>query len=255
MHRLKAAAKQYLPQPIISFLRRVCSRRLVWNEHYRTLYADRYDFLRKALVALKFNGITGDYVEFGCCGAQTFCMVYRLLAKFNFDVGPFHLWAFDSFQGLPSSTSSKDIHPVWIEGDMATSLDEFHSLCHACGIPRGAYTAVPGFYEESLNPSTPGSRPDKIRLAYIDCDMYSSTKAVLRFLMPRLQHGMILAFDDYYCYSSTMPSGERLAVAEEFAANSQWRLLPYIQFGPHGMSFIVEELGAIKLNGSHGSHW
>lgn len=253
MHWLKSAVKQYLPEPIVNFIRRVKSWRQ--NEYRRKEYADRYDFLRKTLTALKYNGITGDYVEFGCYGAQTFCIVYRILAKYPFDVGPFHLWAFDSFQGLPPSSSSKDIHPNWITGSMAISLDNFYRLCHSRGMPRSAYTTVPGFYEESLDPSTPGPRPEKIRLAYIDCDMYSSTKAVLRFLMPRLQHGMVLAFDDYYCYSSTMPSGERLAVAEDFAVNSQWRLLPYIQFGWHGMSFIVEELGKTELSGNHGSHW
>jgi O-methyltransferase len=246
MHLLITAAKEYLPQPIVNFLRRVYSWRRYFNKHLRNTYADQYTFLRKALVALKFNGITGDYAEFGCWGAQTFCMTYRILAKYPFNVGPFHLWAFDSFQGLPPSSCSKDSHPYWIEGAMATSLDEFHRLCKSRGIPRSAYTTIPGFYEKSLAPSASGPRPEKIRLAYIDCDMYSSTKSVLQFLMPRLQHGMILAFDDYYCYSSTMPSGERLAVAEAFASNTQWRLLPYIQFGWHGMSFIVEKIDNIS---------
>lgn len=254
MHLLKAAAKQYLPQPIVNFLRRGYSW-LSPNELARKDDADRYDFLRKAFVTLKYNGITGDYAEFGCCWATTFCMAYRILAKHPFDVGPFHLWAFDSFQGLPGSSCDKDYHPHWIEGNMATSLDEFQRLCSARGVPRSAYTTVPGFYEQSLDPAAPGPRPEKIRLAYIDCDLYSSTKAVLRFLMPKLQHGMILAFDDYYCYSSTMPSGERLAIAEEFASNPQWRLLPYYQFGWHGMSFIVEAIGAGNPSGNHEAHW
>jgi hypothetical protein len=51
---------------------------------------------------------------------------------------------------------------------------------------------------------------------------------------------MILAFDDYYCYSSTRPSGERLAFEEFVSRNPRWQFLPYVQFGWHGLSFIVE---------------
>jgi len=257
MSWLKAVIKRCLPLPVIRLLRRDYRRRLGLNYHGWYEDAERFEFLRKAFIALKFNGIAGDYAEFGCWGANTFRMAYRILAKYTYDVGPFHLWAFDSFQGLPKAADAKDDHPAWIEGSLTTSLDRFHELCQSSGVPRSAYTTVPGFYEQSLEPIAPGPRPDKIRLAYIDCDMFTSTKTVLRFLMPRLQHGMILAFDDYYCYSATMPSGERLAVAEAFADNTHWRLLPYVQFGWHGMSFIVEAVGkgGAKGNGNHESHW
>jgi len=161
------------------------------------------------------------------------------------------MWAFDSFEGLPQAKNAEDVHPRWSKGNLCMSLAEFDRTCAFRGVPRTAYTTVPGFYEQSLAPCSVGPRPTKIRLAYIDCDMYSSTKAVLQFLMPRLQHGMILAFDDYYCYSADLPSGERLAAAELFGhENAKWSLLPYVQFGWHGMSFIVEADG--KCNGSDG---
>jgi hypothetical protein len=50
----------------------------------------------------------------------------------------------------------------------------------------------------------------------------------------------VIAFDDYYCYGPTSPAGERLAAAEAFAANERWQLVPYVQWGWYGMSFIVE---------------
>lgn len=63
---------------------------------------------------------------------------------------------------------------------------------------------------------------------------------LLKFLLPRLKHGMILAFDDYYCWSSSQTSGERRACAEIFADDKEWSLVPYLQFGWAGMSFVVE---------------
>ena len=58
---------------------------------------------------------------------------------------------------------------------------------------------------------------------------------VLRFL-----HGMIIASDYYYCYSSTQPSDERRACFEIFDGSPDWLLEPYMQCGWAGMSFVVE---------------
>jgi len=210
------------------------------NEFWQQERDGRYDFFRKALTALAFNGIEGDYAEFGCNSATTFCMVHKLQTEYPYALGPFHQWAFDSFQGLPAPAEARDDHPRWVTGQYTTPVDEFHRICASRGVPRSAYTVVPGYYDTSLHPAAPGPRPDKIRLAYVDCDMYASTRDVLAFLVPRLQHGMIIAFDDYHCYSPKLPSGERMAALEVFGDNPRWRLAPYVQYGWHGMSFIVE---------------
>ena len=64
---------------------------------------------------------------------------------------------------------------------------------------------------------------------------------VLGFLAPRLKHGVILAFDDHCCWSPTAAAGERVAIAELFAGHERWNLVPYLQFGWHGASFVVED--------------
>jgi hypothetical protein len=134
-----------------------------------------------------------------------------------------------------------DEHPIWKEGGMATSLDEFHAICASNRIPRDAYSVVPGFYDQTLTKLPPGAAPNNIALAYVDCDLYSSARTVLQFLMPRLKHGMIVAFDDYFCWSASQISGERRAMLEFLASDSRWALLPYMQFGWHGNSFVVED--------------
>jgi O-methyltransferase len=247
-------------RPFMPALSRFCRRMLrqpaapagpaVLNEFWQQELDCRYDFFRKALTALAFNGIEGDYAEFGCNSATTFCMVHRLQAEYPYPLGPFHQWAFDSFQGLPAPIEARDDHPRWVTGQYTTPVEEFHRLCKSRGVPRSAYTVVQGYYDTSLAPGVPGPRPDRIRLAYIDCDMYTSTRDVLAFLVPRLQHGMIIAFDDYHCYSPTLPSGERMAALEVFEGNPRWRLAPYVQYGWHGMSFIVESVRADVVAGA-----
>jgi hypothetical protein len=194
-------------------------------------------FYRNAFQALSFNQIDGDYVEFGCCKGTSFTIAHREARRAGYKC---RFWAFDSFQGLPPGESEADRHPKWVEGAFHATLEKFHKTCKSNGMRKSDYVAVPGFYNESLGRMAEDDPPTNISLAYIDCDLYSSTATVLRFLMPRLKHGMIIAFDDYYCWSATQMAGERRACLEFFAENSPWALLPYLQFGWHGMSFVVE---------------
>ncbi len=169
----------------------------------------KQQFFYNAFRALAFNRIDGDYAEFGCWSGSSFWLAHLESRRHGHNA---HLWAFDSFQGLRQG-----------------------------GIPTSAYGVVPGFYHDTLDQMSAGDAPVNIALAFIDCDMYSSTKSVLRFLMPRLKHGMIIAFDDYFCWSATQVSGERRAMLEAFGRNEKWQLLPYMQFGYHGQSFVVED--------------
>ena len=243
---MKTLLKKYVPRRMRRMFRTYVSP-LLKDAHYRE-YQDRRIFFQRAFTALAFNGVDGDYAEFGCCGGMTFGLAYRYSRKQNYYP---RLWAFDSFCGLPPQTVAEDEHPIWVQGTMAIEADEFVKICREKGIPRSQFTIVPGFYERTLAEPHGRDLPVNICLAYIDCDLYSSTKAVLQFIMPRLKHGMIIAFDDYYCWSSTQVSGERRACAEFFKDHPDWILVPFMPYGGGGggMSFVVESR---KLSGSSG---
>jgi O-methyltransferase len=202
-------------------------------------------FFWAAFTTLTFNGISGDYAEFGCYGGVTFALAHEQIAHPSGQVSwqptlARHMWAFDSFSGLPPSSGPDDDHPLWRPGVFAMDEESFHRVCDANGIPRDAYTAVPGYYEESLGAAAPSDAPNDIALAYIDCDMYSSARSVLEYLRPRLKHGMILAFDDYFCFSSERVAGEKLAFEELVAGETAWRFERYRDIGWAGASFVVE---------------
>ena len=201
----------------------------------------RQDFFHKAFTALQANGIDGDYVEFGCHGGTTFSFAYHESRRHGHRA---RLWGFDSFQGLPPSSLKEDEHPAWIEGQMATSVELFKELCSLNGLPAHEYEVVPGFYDVTLEGRDGRAEPRNICLAYVDCDMYSSTVSVLRFLVPRLKHGMIVAFDDYHNWSSEQMSGERRALQEAFRDHPDWDFVPYVQYGYSGESFVVHRRGA-----------
>ena len=199
----------------------------------------RQEFLRRAIAYASFNEISGDYAEFGCASARTFRMTYDLIRLKHL---PMKLWAFDSFEGLPEHRDERDNHPKWKAGVFPTSPELFAAICEDHGMKRDDFHMVEGFYENSLAPSKPevaGYATD-IAIANIDCDLHSSTADVLAFLKPRLKTGMILYFDDYFCYTNGVLSGERVAFAEFQAENPDWHFEPYQPVNWHGMSFIAE---------------
>ena len=200
-------------------------------------WACRDEFFFNAFQALTFNGIKGDYCEFGSHGCVTFRLAYKQSRRLGHRA---RLWAFDSFAGFPASTDERDDHPKWKKGGMSFALDQFNGACELAGIATADYEVVPGYYDQSLPSLGRDGGPQDICLAYIDCDMYTSTKMVLDFLAPRLKHGMIIAFDDYYCWSTTQPSGERLAMRHAFPDDGRWELVPYQTIGWAGASFVVE---------------
>ena len=206
--------------------------------------ADRRQLFYRACCLLWKNRISGDYVEFGCHGGMTFVLAYHHFEQFHRPDFPRKLWAFDSFQGLPAQADPKDAHPSWQEGWLKTSQEEFVDICSRSGVPRSAYQIVPGFYKDTIGRNAtnpPAQLPQEIAFACIDCDLYASTKSVLEFLGSRLKHGMIIALDDYYCCSEEAAAGERVALLELLRNQDRFLLVPYVQYGYAGMSFILED--------------
>ncbi len=204
---------------------------------------DRKEMLRRAWHYACFNRIEGDYAEFGCHGAFTFRMAWHAMELVGTTA---RLWGFDSFAGLPEQVDRRDGHPRWMAGTMATSVERFHQLCARAGMTPDRYVVVEGLYHETLQSHASDPRPGLVAVAYVDCDLYSSTVDVLQFLETRLRPGSVIAFDDYFCTNPDGPSGERRAALEHFAT-STWQLVPYVQFGWAGMSFVVEPRGGPEV--------
>jgi O-methyltransferase len=211
--------------------------------------ANRYGFFERAARFLNFNGIPGDYAEFGCASAKTFRMAYdQLVIDQQLSAT---LWAFDGFEGLPASDDPRDVHPKWTTGNFPTPQDLFELIVQSHGIPASAYRIVAGRYSDTIGPDAATGRefPSDIALAYVDCDLYSSARDVVYFLSSRLKHGMIVAFDDYFCDSPTAIAGERLAFDEFVASQTRWHFVPYGEIGWHGRAFVVEDTNLRRLLG------
>jgi hypothetical protein len=210
---------------------------------WQKMVEDLRAFMWDAVTALNINGITGDYAEFGSAGGTSFRLAHEVITSAPV---PRHLWAFDSFEGLPEPEVALDEHPAFTPGYQSGGVEAFHRRCQEQGIASSEYTAVEGFFATTLPALGERGEPRDIALAYVDCNMYSSTVTVLDFLVPRLKHGMIVAFDDYFCWTQNSVSGERRALQEFLTAHPQWHFERFKDPTWSGVSFVVERADALE---------
>jgi hypothetical protein len=186
---------------------------------------------------LQINRIDGVYVEFGSHAVNTFRFALNTLGRYDRPNRISHFYAFDSFEGMPEPEGI-DRQKIWRRGMNATSLETFERICR---LDRHRVTAVKGFFSESL-PAFEWNSAHRVALAYIDVDYYSSTVEALQFLKDKLQHGTLIAFDDWNCYYADPQRGQRKAFFEfehQMAETSVFEPFRPISFG--GMSFVYLE--------------
>ncbi len=167
------------------------------------------------------RALPGDVCEFGVAqGATSALMANEILDA----GGSLHL--FDSFKGLPVPTEKDTLlHDIFnlksmgaYAGTMACGPDMVLARLATVGFPPQRTVVHAGFLSETL--AAPGL-PAAVRFAYVDVDLYESTRQALDFLTSAMVPGGVALVDDYGFFSS----GAQTAV-EEVAARGGWEVRP-----------------------------
>ena len=201
----------------------------------------KFTHILEAVNYLRIAGNNGKslpqtYFEFGCHSGRTFSAALNA-AKF-LKMNDFKPFAFDSFQGLPK-TSSADGY--FKEGTFKTSEEKFlKTVKSSTGQLLPREQLIKGFYENSLTHELCGRLP-QIGVLHIDVDLYSSTIEVLDFTKHLLVSGSIILFDDYYCYNPDKPAGELRALNEFLDSNTEFGIIPWKAYSTFGQSFFVKK--------------
>lgn len=158
------------------------------------------DVLRRALAAAPSTGLTLE------CGVY-FGRSLRQIAAAS--AGPVH--GFDSFRGLPEAWSA------------AEGAGAYSTAGQRPTVP-GDVVLHEGWFEDTLPPFF-AAHDGPIRLLHIDCDLYSSTRTVLRAATPRLVPGSIVVFDDLLGYPGYRE--HELRALDEFTRETgmQWEIV------------------------------
>lgn len=233
MYSFKERAKTALKRIVDS---RFAIQLLQMFDHRSENRMSELGMISQAFEFKKINGVQGDYFEFGLWRGKTFRYAYRM--KKFYGQKNMLLWGFDSFKGLPTITDKRD--NVWKQGEFACSEHELRHTLIKSGFKEHEYRLISGYYEESLTDELHQQLSDiKAAIIYIDCDLYESTKEVLKFIHRYLVNGSIICFDDYYNYKGAPDQGEQRAIKEFTDQQSEISLIPYFNFSPLGKSFIV----------------
>jgi hypothetical protein len=129
-------------------------------------------------IALKNVNINGLYLEFGVYKGETINYISK---KINSKI-----YGFDSFEGLPE---------FWRDGFPKNyfKVENLPQVNSNVKLIKGLFDqTIPLFASEHLN--------DKIAYLHIDCDLYSSTKSIFKYLGHKIISGTVIVFDEYFNY-------------------------------------------------------
>jgi len=183
------------------------------------------------------------YYEFGV-GIRTLGRYLTALKLFcersGYAIADFHVYVFDSFEGLPPKKDEKDDYVDWKEGSFRTTLPVLKRQLAALGFEPDAANLhfVPGYFDKTLTKDLQvdlGSRPPSI--VTVDVDYYSSTIRVLNWLRPILKSGVIFYFDDVWTFDGN-PYYCQPAAINKFNKHRDCGLLAYPEFGMPGCAYI-----------------
>ncbi len=201
---------------------------------------------RRSIMEVMFNfliknQIKGDYLEFGCFQGKSLVHAFKAYEKTctdNPEYNDVKFFVFDSFEGLPELDIEDELegYTAFQKGDYSCTLDGIKENLINSKVDLDKFSFIEGYYDKTLSNNTHGV--SKAMLIHIDCDLYSSAKSVLNYILPFLQDGTVLVFDDYYCYRGNPTRGVRKAF-DEWSKVNNIHSTPYYQYSWAGQSFIV----------------
>ena len=183
-----------------------------------------YERLVQGVAYVHSTGVEGHLAEFGTMSGRTATVLARALDYFSrqlrysdeaHDLKERQLHLFDSFEGLPETSSEIDTKSphvesgVWSAGTcQGISKEQLAAMCGQF-LPPERVVMHEGWFSETL----PKMPDQKFALLHIDCDLYESTRDVLEQFASRkmFADGCVVFFDDWNCNRASPEFGERRA--------------------------------------------
>ena len=123
-----------------------------------------------------------------------------------------------------------------------TQNSEGAKFCANCGTNLESLASVaPSQTPSPIQPVKKSKGNTKIALLHIDCDLYESTRTVLKDISDLFQDGTVMLCDDYWSFRGRKDKGEQLALREAFECNDAFTYTSWFQYGWHGQAFIINK--------------
>ena len=144
---------------------------------YSMAGVERQFNIRDLLKRVETDGVIGDFVEAGVWRGGTSIFARGMMDFANINRTS---WLFDSFEGLPKASTSKDSN-VWSKMEyVAVGLDEVKSNFRLMNVSLDHVKFVKGFRKDTFPKVRNGSLGlGKIAILRLDSDMWESTMDIL----------------------------------------------------------------------------
>jgi hypothetical protein len=180
----------------------------------------------------------GDYLEFGVFYGNSMISASRAVDV----IGARHmrLFGFDSFEGLPREAPLEDAGH-WQPGDFSMDYQVARRFMTEQGVDWKRTTLVRGWYKDTLNDECVKRYGlKKASIIMVDCDMYSSARAVLAFCAPMIHDQAVVFFDDWSAAGLDEKNlGEKKAFDEFLADHPEFTASDFGEYGNYSKVFVV----------------
>jgi len=140
----------------------------------------------------------GDIIEFGSYKGGSAIFLAAVVKALGMDS---HVWALDTFEGMPKTDLTIDLHR---RGDF-DDVDYDEMVAYAKSVGLDNLTFVKGLFEDTAPGVLERARP--IALAHIDCDIKDAVRYSYDIVRDNMIDGGYIAFDDAH-YSSCLGATE-----------------------------------------------
>lgn len=210
--------------------------------------------LRKSFWHLAIEGLPGDYFEFGVASGNSLSSA-RLAAKGArarfLGVEPIfrNFYGFDTFDSFQSSDPD-DSHHTWTGSrfsfDIASVARRFNRHPEVKLFKLNAEVLGSGTPEADSVDSSVGN--STVAIALFDMDIKGPTVVALDWILPRLQPGALIIFDEFFAFNGSDHLGESGALSELLKGNQGLRLREFHSYGDGGRVFQVAENARFSPN-------
>ncbi|MDT9200120.1 class I SAM-dependent methyltransferase [Limnospira fusiformis KN01] len=144
------------------------------------------------------ENIPGNFAECGVAAGGSTALMAAVIKRYTKQ--PRWLYAFDSFEGMPSPTAEDKSYGVsaeltgWGTGTCAAPEASTREICSKLGVGNLVQT-VKGYFQDTL--PIMRNRVGMLALLHMDGDWYESTKAILHNLYDRVSDNGFIQVDDY----------------------------------------------------------
>lgn len=183
-------------------------------------------FLARYELMKMIQDIPGAVIEMGVCsgnGLMTLVHSHNVLQP-TYKYREFY--GFDTFEGFPSVHENDIADVEWKKGDFCNNgydrLNNIISIHNSYYYLPTNIKLVKGNVNDTLPKFLDENKHIIVSLLYLDLDIYEPTKTCLKYLLPKMAKGSIIAFDELNWKSFP---GETIAVLEELGTKYKFKNL------------------------------